>query len=158
MEEIIKIKSLNKKQKVEIIQLWNEEYPIQLNYEKLDDFETYLENLNNCLHYLVLDSEKTIKAWSFKFERENKKWFAIIISKEFQGKGIGTKLLEKIKSDETELFGWVIDHSNDNKKNGEKYISPLNFYKKCNFTITTERLQSNLIAAIQIKWKKQELQ
>jgi hypothetical protein len=37
------------------------------------------------------------------------------------------------------------------KKNGEKYISPINFYKKCDFTITTERLQSNLISAIKIK-------
>jgi GNAT superfamily N-acetyltransferase len=158
LEELEETSFLNKKQKAEIINLWNEEYPIQLNYKKIEDFEIYLENLNNCLHYLIQDSHNIIKAWAFKFERENKKWFAIIIAKEFQGTGIGKKLLEKIKTNETELLGWVIDHSNDNKKNGEKYISPVDFYKKCDFTITTERLQSNLISAIQIKWKKQELQ
>ncbi len=158
MKEAIETKYLNIKHKQEIINLWNEEYPIQLNYKKIEDFEIYLENLNNCIHYLIQDSHNIIKAWAFKFERENKKWFAIIIAKEFQGTGIGKKLLEKIKTNETELLGWVIDHSNDNKKNGEKYISPVDFYKKCDFTITTERLQSNLISAIQIKWKKQELQ
>jgi GNAT superfamily N-acetyltransferase len=158
MKEIIETKILDLKSKKEIIELWNNEYPLQLNYKKLEDFENYLKNLNNCIHYLIHDSNKIIKAWAFKFERENKNWFAIIIAKEFQGTGIGKNLLEKIKSNETELLGWVIDHSNDDKKNGEKYISPVDFYKKCDFTITTERLQSNLISAIQIKWKKQELQ
>lgn len=157
MKEAIETTFLNPKQKLEIVQLWNEEYPTQLNYNTVEDFETYLEKLNNCTHYLILDSENTIKAWSFKFERDNTKWFAIIVSKDFQGKGIGKYLLNEIKSNETELSGWVINHSNDLKKNGEKYISPLDFYKKCNFTITTEKLPSNLIAAIKIKWKKQEL-
>lgn len=156
LEELEETSFLNKKQKVEIIKLWNEEYPIQLNYEKLEDFESYLEHLNNCTHYLIHNSNNIIKAWAFKFERENKKWFAIIVAKEFQGTGIGKKLLEKIKANETEVLGWVIDNSNDYKKNGEKYISPVDFYIKCNFSITSERLQSNLIAAIQIKWKKQE--
>jgi GNAT superfamily N-acetyltransferase len=158
MKEAIETKYLNIKHKQEIINLWNEEYPIQLNYKKIEDFEIYLENLNNCIHYLIQDSNNTIKGWAFKFERDNKKWFAVIIAKEFQGIGIGKNLLEKIKTNETELLGWVINHSNDDKKNGEKYISPINFYKKCDFTITTERLQSNLISAIKIKWKKQELQ
>jgi GNAT superfamily N-acetyltransferase len=146
------------KEAIETKNLWNEEYPTQLNYKKIEDFEIYLENLNNCIHYLIQDSNNNIKGWAFKFERDNKKWFAVIIAKEFQGIGIGKNLLEKIKTNETELLGWVINHSNDDKKNGEKYISPINFYKKCDFTITTERLQSNLISAIKIKWKKQELQ
>ena len=158
MKEAIETKHLNIKHKQEIINLWNEEYPIQLNYKKIEDFEIYLENLNNCIHYLIQDSNNIIKGWAFKFERENKKWFALIIAKEFQGIGIGKNLLEKIKTNETELLGWVINHSNDDKKNCEKYISPINFYKKCDFTITTERLQSNLISAIKIKWRKQELQ
>lgn len=138
--------------------MWNNEYPIQLNYKKFEDFENYLENLNNCTHYLIYNSKKIIKAWALKFERENKNWFALIIAKEFQGTGLGKNLVEKIKTNETELLGWVIDHSNDVKKNGEKYISPLNFYEKCDFSITSKRLQSNLISAIQIKWRKQELQ
>jgi hypothetical protein len=156
MKEAIETKYLNIKHKQEIINLWNEEYPIQLNYKKLEDFENYLENLNNCTHYFIFDSKKNIKAWAFKFERENKKWFAIIIAKEFQGTGLGKSLLEKIKTNETELLGWAIDHSNDVKKNGEKYISPVDFYTKCDFSITNERLQLNLISAIQIKWRKQE--
>lgn len=157
MKEAIETKSLSTKEKLEIINLWNEEYPIQLNYEKLEDFENYLGHLNNCIHYLIHDANQTIKAWAFKFERANKKWFAIIIAKEFQGLGIGKSLLEKIKTNETELLGWTINHSNDYKKNGEKYLSPIDFYKKCDFVITNESLQSNIISAIQIKWKKQEL-
>ena len=156
MKEIVEAKFLGLKSKKEIIELWNNEYPIQLNYKKLEDFEIYLENLNNCTHYLIHNSNNIIKSWAFKFERENKKWFAIIIAKEFQGTGLGKSLLEKIKTNETELLGWVIDHSNDVKKNGEKYISPVDFYTKCDFSITNERLQSNLISAIQIKWRKQE--
>ena len=49
LEELEETSFLNKKQKDEIINLWNEEYPIQLNHEKFEDFEIYLENLNNCL-------------------------------------------------------------------------------------------------------------
>jgi hypothetical protein len=91
MKEAIETKYLNIKHKQEIINLWNEEYPIQLNYKKIEDFEIYLENLNNCIHYLIQDSNNIIKGWAFKFERENKKWFAVIIAKEFQGIGIGKK-------------------------------------------------------------------
>ena len=120
MKEAIETKYLNIKHKQEIINLWNEEYPIQLNYKKIEDFEIYLENLNNCIHYLIQDSNNTIKGWAFKFERDNKKWFAVIIAKEFQGIGIGKNLLEKIKTNETELLGWVINHSNDDKKKWRK--------------------------------------
>ncbi|MCB0473527.1 MAG: hypothetical protein KDC56_10755, partial [Flavobacteriaceae bacterium] len=59
------------------------------------------------------------------------------------------------KEKETELNGWVIDHDNDYKINGELYKSPLNFYLKNGFQKSSDRrLELEKISAVKIKWKK----
>ena len=70
-----------------------------------------------------------------------------------KGKGLGRKMLDKLKQSENHLNGWVIDHNNDKKKNGKPYISPLGFYQKCGFEILVkERLEHHKISAVKIKW------
>jgi len=41
----IKPKALSKKDRIEILKLWNNEYPEMLNYKSNTDFEKYLESL-----------------------------------------------------------------------------------------------------------------
>jgi len=53
------------------------------------------------------------------------------------------------------LNGWVVDGERYIKSNGEKYLSPLEFYKKNDFEILVgERLETEKISAVKIKWKK----
>ena len=153
--QFIKTSKLSKSQKQEICDLWNNEYPEKLNYRNLADFENYLKNLSIQSHIIMVDKDQNIKGWYFDFIRENEKWFAIILDSKFQGKGLGKKMLNLVKEKESELNGWVIDHSNDKKQNGEIYESPLSFYLKNGFEILVKnRLEHEKISAVKIKWKK----
>ena len=153
--QFIKTSKLSKSQKQEICDLWNNEYPEKLNYRNLADFENYLKNLSKQSHIIMVDKDQNIKGWYFDFIRENEKWFAIILDSKFQGKGLGIKILNLAKEKESELNGWVIDHSNDKKQNGEIYESPLSFYLKNGFELLMKnRLEHEKISAVKIKWKK----
>lgn len=153
--KIIETPNLNNKQKESVFNLWNNEYPANLAYNKLENFDAYLNNLTQQNHYLIIDNYENIKGWAFVFNREKEKWFAIIISEDFQGKGIGTLLLNKLKENYNELNGWVIDHERDKKSNGKIYKSPIDFYKKNKFEIIYKtRLELEKISAVKINWKE----
>jgi hypothetical protein len=151
--DIIQTTELNEQVKKQILDLWNNEYPEKLTYNSLTEFDNYLHNLSNLTHYLLTNKENLILGWALKFERENEKWFAIILSEIIKGKGLGRKMLIELKKEEQVLNGWVIDHNNDKKKNGQLYVSPLKFYEKCDFEILVdERLELDKISAVKIKW------
>ena len=153
--KIITTTILSEEQKRQILDLWNGEYPEKLCYNSLADFDEYLEKLTNRQHFLLTNNENKIKGWAFTFNRENEKWFAIILAEQLQGKGFGRKMLDQLKEHETVLNGWVIDHDNDLKKNGEFYQSPLKFYQKSDVEILThERLELPKISAVKITWTK----
>lgn len=52
MEFITQIE-LSKTDKIEILNLWNYEYPEKLNYQTLSEFEEYLRNLTEQSHILM---------------------------------------------------------------------------------------------------------
>lgn len=153
--KIIKQTELNDKQKEQIFELWNNEYPEKLAYNSIEKFENYLNKLTEQKHYLLLDENNEISGWATTFTRESEKWFAIIISEKLHGKGIGTKILNKLKNDENTLNGWVIDHNLDKKSDGNIYQSPLGFYQKNGFEILSQiRLELEIMSAVKIKWTK----
>jgi len=153
--DFIKSSILSKSEKLEVFELWNNEYPEKLVYKSIEEFDNYLESLNNQSHILLIDPSKKINGWYFEFRRENEKWFAIILDSSIQRNGFGTKILELAKKNKNELNGWVIDHINERKSNGKLYISPLNFYLKNGFKkLSSNRLELDKISAVKIKWKK----
>ena len=138
------------------MELWNDEFPEKLNYQTLADFESYLSNLEDQFHILMLDDNQNIKGWYFDFIRDAERWFAIILNTEMSGKGYGTQLLNLAKEKEPVLNGWVIDHENDKKRNGETYTSPLNFYLKNGFELLpNNRLELEKLSAVKIRWEKE---
>ncbi len=146
---------LSESEKLQVLELWNNEYPENLSYESIEELDEYLQKLTEQSHLLLIDSDNKIKGWYFDFKRENAKWFAIILDTSIQGKGLGTKILKLAQKKENELNGWVIDHNRDKRKNGEFYYSPLNFYITNGFKkMSTERLELNNISAVKIQWKK----
>ncbi|MGI9651271.1 hypothetical protein [Chryseobacterium sp. RLHN22] len=152
--KIITNNRLDLEQKRQILQLWNNEYPEKLAYKNLEGFENYLEKLHNVNHFLLTDNEE-IHGWAITFIRDSEIWFAIILSGNIHGEGWGTKMLNELKRNKTELNGWVIDHNNDKKINGEFYKSPLEFYLKNEFKVLSDvRLELEIMSAVKIKWTK----
>lgn len=153
--KFVRCMELSNIQKEKVYELWNNEYPLNLAYNSIIEFEKYLDNLTHQSHIIILDNESKIIGWYFDFFRDNENWFALILNSEIHNKGIGTKVLTLVKEDKTELNGWVIDHNNYKKKNGNYYKSPLSFYLKNGFKEIPEiRLASEKITAIKIQWKK----
>lgn len=149
--KILHTKVLNPKQSEQINELWNNEYPLNLT----NRFPLLLQGIEKYNHYLVEDANNNVIAWATDFERENATWFSIIVNSEHKGKGIGKLLIDKLKSESTELYGWVIDHNNDKKMNGENYLSPLPFYVKLDFKILQDiRIDNDMLKAVKIKWKR----
>jgi GNAT superfamily N-acetyltransferase len=150
---IIETTNLDEKTKGWLLDLWNSEYPENLSYRDLAAFNEYLKGLNDVRHLLVMNEENNIEGWAFSFDRDGERWFAIILSQNLQGRGVGRKILDQLKLTESELNGWVTDHDRDKKINGSVYNSPLGFYQKCDFEIMkTERLELDKISAVKIKW------
>ncbi|MDQ8143144.1 GNAT family N-acetyltransferase [Chryseobacterium sp. CFS15] len=146
---------LNQVQKEQVLQLWNNEYPEKLTYKNMAGFESYLEKLNEVKHFLLANNDEKIQGWAITFKRENETWFAIILSENLHGKDWGTKVLNELKQNKKALNGWVIDHSDDKKRNGSFYKSPLEFYLKNGFEVLSDtRLELKIMSAVKIKWKK----
>ncbi len=153
--KIIRTNELNEQVKQQVFDLWNNEYPEKLSYNSLGEFDNYFQNLTKLNHFLLTIDTDLILGWALTFERDNEKWFAIILPEKIKGKGFGRKMLNELKKEEQILNGWVIDHNNDKKKNGLTYVSPLKFYEKCGFDIQTDnRLELDKISAVKIKWTK----
>jgi GNAT superfamily N-acetyltransferase len=150
---ILQTDHLSSAQKESVCQLWNQEYPVQLNYHSLADFDKYLNKLLELKHSLLVMDGDQVKGWAVTFVRDEEKWFAIIVDSALHGRGIGTLLLNHLKSNETLLNGWVIDHNRDRKKDGKPYPSPLKFYEKNGFTVyPNNRLELETLSAVRIKW------
>ena len=149
----IKTEKLSNEQKIEIFQIWNNEYPEKLAFKKAENFEEYLNKLEKPIHYIIQNNKNKIIGWAIDFYRDNQKWFAIIIDGREQQNGFGKKLLNELKKHNAELNGWVIDHDNDIKINGEQYKSPIDFYLKNNFEVVSEnRLENEVLSAVKINW------
>ena len=148
--KITKTKTLSEKQSLQINKLWNEEYPIKLK----DRFVILLDGVENYNHYIIEDDEQNVLAWAVDFEKENEIRFSIIVHSNYKGNGLGSMLVERLKTENKLFYGWVIDHNNDLKSNGEHYQSPMPFYLKHGFEILHDvRIESEMITAVKIKWE-----
>ncbi|MEO1486306.1 MAG: GNAT family N-acetyltransferase [Bacteroidota bacterium] len=152
--EFLESSVLSDTQKLEIIALWNKEYPVSLSHESIETFNTYLGSITNTRHILLMDKKENIQGWCLCFTRQSERWFTLIISSNIHGKGFGTQLLEHARVKEKKLNGWVIDHDKEKKKNGKLYRSPLSFYLRNGFEIVPSERLDNKISAIKVIWKK----
>lgn len=151
----IRRKHLTLREKQEIFELWNNEYPKDLQYREISELNEYLNKLKDKNHILLLDQNDNIKAWYSDFIRDNKRWFLAILSSEIQGKKLGTHIIRMAKEANEELYGWVINSNNYLKANGQSYKSPTDFYRKQGFQIFEDlSLETDKISAIQIRWSK----
>lgn len=155
MLEFKKTNQLSEDQKLQIYKLWNNEFTAKISYKDISEFEAYLDKLVDQHHVLVLDEYEKVLGWFFDFIRDEERWFAIIIDSSLHGKGVGSKILDLAKSSNKELNAWVNDNNTDLKRNGEIYVSPLQFYIKNGFEVLTDiRIETDILSAVKIKWSK----
>lgn len=145
-------KILSQDEKEQIRSIWNNEYPISISHSTLESFENYLSSLEKSTHFLYLEKE-TIVAWGVTFDRENERWFALIIDRDFQGKGLGKELLQQMKQKQKSLNGWVVIKNDSPRLDGTPYPLPLDFYLKNDFQKTTIILESSIFTTQKITWK-----
>ncbi|HEY1046134.1 MAG TPA: GNAT family N-acetyltransferase [Bacteroidia bacterium] len=150
--KVICTRTLSSSQFEQINAMWNHEYPLKLK----DRFPLLLEGVDRYEHYLIEDADQNVLAWAVDFEKDEQIRFSIIVSEAHKGRGLGRMLLDRLKENNKEFYGWVIDHNHDVKANGEQYLSPMSFYLKHGFEILTDkRIDSEMIKAVLIKWSAQ---
>lgn len=153
--KIVRRKNLTSGQKKEIVELWNTEYPLTLQYKDISELDEYLKKLEDLNHILLMDENDKIKGWYSDFIRDNERWFLAILSSEIQGRKLGAQIIKNAKETNEELNGWVINSNNYKKADGQFYKSPTDFYRKQGFQILENiKLETDKIGAIKIKWSK----
>lgn len=140
-------------QKSEIFGLWNNEYPDFLKYPSLTELEEYLAKLEHTIHHLA-ERENRIVGWAAVFDRNDERWFLIIVDSANHLSGIGKELMNSIMQYNEELNGWVIDHDDYIRSDGRRYKSPIEFYLKLGFRNTGEQLDNQLFSAVKVHWHK----
>jgi GNAT superfamily N-acetyltransferase len=152
--KIVLTKELTLSQKEAVLRIWNEEYGEKL-MKTMEGFEDYLNKLGNVQHFMMFDEADALLGWAITFDREEERWFAIIMDGSVQGKGYGRLLLNRLKEHESVLNGWVTDHDRDIKTNRQPYRSPMGFYLKNGFEVLEEvRLETMELSAVKIRWTK----
>ncbi|OJJ15999.1 hypothetical protein BKI52_35085 [marine bacterium AO1-C] len=150
----VSVSQLTNEQKQAIMQVWNEVYPAQLAHTTLVSFEKYLQPLKREQHILVIDNTEKIVGWLVTFDRYNDRWFAMLLADRIKGQGVGSELLNQVKTINKVLNGWVVEHNDYKRRDGTPYLSPLNFYIKNGFTVLPEnRLEDQKLTVIQVRWE-----
>lgn len=145
-------KVLSQIEKEQIRSIWNKEYPVSISHPTLESFENYLTSLQNTVHYLIIENE-LICGWGLTFDREHERWFALIIDRNLQGKGLGKDLIHQMKLKENSLNGWVVIENDSPRLDGSPYPLPIDFYLKNGFQKTTIVLESAIFTTQKIIWK-----
>ena len=149
--EITATSELNGEQKIQIMKIWNREYPGFLVYSSIRDFDSYLKKLENATHFIA-KSKNEIFGWISLFDRDGEKWFVTLVSSHMQSRGVGAHLIKILKERSEVLNGWVIESNSYRKANGEHYKSPLTFYEKNGFKKTKDRFSNNDFEAVKVQW------
>lgn len=152
---ILETNQLTSTQKESLLAIWNQEYPVNLSHAALTDLEHYLESLIDARHYILMEDADRMVGWSATFIRDEGRWFALLLDSSVQGRGNGTRLLNRLKEVEEELNGWVIEHATYIKQDGTYYKSPMEFYKKNGFhPCPAVRLETEKMSAVKINWTR----
>lgn len=147
--------SLSPEVRKQIRGIWNEEYPKVLCQKSQEKFDAYIDSLEDAAHTLVLDSRQKVQGWYADFNRENDRWFLIILSSKLQGKSVGKQLITKAQQKHKRLNGWAIFSDQYEKANGTFYKHPIGFYEKLGFCIRRDIIfQTEIMNTLKIEWQK----
>jgi len=143
------------RQREDLWELWNAEFPVSVAYPDVPSLTRYLEELEQVEYLLLLDKAGKVRGLLFTFIRDGNPWFGMALSRQWHGQGYGTQLLDHAKTQTDTLYGWAIDHDQEVRGDGSPYPSPIGFYRKNGFTVLEDqRLETDKISAVKICWVK----
>ncbi len=152
---IITIDSLSDHLKARAHDLWNKEYPRQIQWQKISDFKQYLNSLLARRHRVILDQNDLMVGWYCDFLRDGQRYFAMIIDSGVQRQGFGSQLLKLAQAERCALQGWVVTTDQYIKGNGKPYLPPLAFYHKNGFSVDLDdRLDTETLSTVKIFWRR----
>lgn len=151
--KIQKSENLNSSEKIDIFNIWNSAYPSQIVYKGMEDFEKYLSSRKNPMHLLLKNNSHVI-GWLCIFDRNSERWFAMIVDPNYQRQGIGKMLMQQMQQMENTVNGWIVMHDKYAKIDGTPYLSPRSFYQSHNFIITDEKLETDMLSTVKIRWTR----
>ena len=144
--------SLSEKEKADIFLLWNTTYPASIAHENVAAFTQYLSTLFDKHHTLIKNQANCVIAWYVDFIRNEERNFVIILSPEYQSKGIGSHLIHKAKTTRNEIIGWVVT-SSPLKLDGTPYQNTKVFYLKNGFQVhSDQKHRINKLEMVKISW------
>ena len=138
-----------------VFNLRNKEYPSTISFKNKYEAHSYISSLKKARHLFLKKHDRLI-GWAYTALRDGETWFAIIVSSEFQGSGLGSLLLTELKKINEELYGWVVEDNIYIKGDGNVYKSPLAFYLKNGFTKDNVTNETPILKTTRISWKKTE--
>lgn len=139
-----------------LMKLWNEEYPKTISWNGKNEALNYLNSLEDCQHHFILQDDEIV-AWAARFTRQSNPWFALIVNRNFQGKGVGSYVMKELMSMTPSLYGWVSISDDLMRSDGSIYKGPIDFYQKLGFEKDgDEEFQMGEMTCVLIKWKKDE--
>lgn len=148
---------LSPDQKQSIIQLWNAEYPAAIQHQSVASFEAYLRKLSSQNHHIYYNEQNQVVAWFFTFVRDGELNFAMIVSREAQGQGLGASILRKAQETHSALNGWIVLGNEMQKADGSIYQSPRGFYEKLGFEIDESQIfETPQMKSVKFRWKRAE--
>ncbi len=155
---MMKVSVLTSSQKHQIVAIWNAEYPQRLQYPDIHAFDAYLDKLGDLTHFISRDENGVLTGWLATFDRDGERWFVMLVDAHYQGRRIGSQLLDTAKKEESVLNGWAADHNNDVKSDGTIYRTPMAFYLKNGFEVLNDmRFEKNGLSLVKIRWRGKEL-
>ena len=141
--------------RAQIRRLWNNEYPRDIHHANQDDTDMYLGGLRDSIHIFFEDNKGNVGAWLSHFYRDGHRNFVMIVDERYQGKGVGSMLLEKAKQITNELHGWIVPEDKYVRSDGKPYRSPEKFYIKNGFKVHKDiTSHTHVLSAVKVIWNK----
>lgn len=150
--ELKKSSVLSIDEKQQIYSIWNLEYPKQSCFNTFEEFDKYVGNFEAPTHYLF-KNRNSVQAWLTTITREEKRWLVILVHPKSQKAGLGSQLLGEMKKVESQINAWITPHNDYVKSDGSTYLTPLEFYKKNGFEVTTDTFQKDDFSGTKIQWQ-----
>jgi GNAT superfamily N-acetyltransferase len=147
-------KTISNSDQSKIYHIWNVVYPTQVAFIKKNDFEAYLEKAGYKTHYIIRGNNYSVSGWLMTFNRDDERYFVLLVNENMQGNGIGTALINEMKKIENKIAGWIVESDSYFKSDGSLYHSPMSFYKNLGFTMTNEINNKNDFSTTKIIWKR----
>ncbi len=135
-----------------ILRIWNNVYPVQVIFREAPEFHAYLDKAADAKHFIKRDDHLSVIAWLMTFNRDEKRYFVMLVSDDMQQRGIGKELVMAMKKAENNVSGWVVDSDHYQKADGKTYLSPMIFYKKLGFEITDKSMTRDDFVVRMITW------